>query len=720
MLAHWLDRGLGQILAPDDKIAKQQEELEEAQPGGFWSIVAPDPVWEASQHGPMKASQHGPTKKSVQPFSPLAQSKALKRQGSVPPAAAFGLDTPPGCPREVVCQHCHHVTPVIVGPSTPDVHLISSKNNPTPAVFMSPLEKHVLEAAKGTAQSMLSPPYITDARNKVFRLCASSKPLQEKLLQKLRKFLVNDPSILSSRATNMGNLVPDGYTPLMATAFVNQVEAAKLILELDGTATKQHVDMQGRTALHIAAEMGSLDMVRLLQSNDTLGASAPVDLVGHTPLGRAVTSHQKSARRAQTQLSQVLFSPGDKSICGRPTPSKERVVVSRSDNVMRLPIGFSQMPGFRINMEDALSIHSWEGHALVGVCDGHGDAQQVSLLVADKVKEVFQSSVAAALPMDQRWVHTCLALDTLVKQSGRVGGSTGVWALITESTIVVANVGDCRCILVQEEEDIVEQMENLRIEGVEETKEEPPMVEEAAKEEETKSEEGKAKTDEPVTKPPTSKEGEVEFTKGGEQTSEAAGTPLKGTDTTATAPSAEPSFSVTGLTTDHKPDSAWEQARIEKAGLSVVQETFYDEHGLKQTISKIQLAEGHRMAVARAFGDFEYKSNPNLGPEDQAVCVIPEVKTHERAKKDMYLVLACDGIWDVMSNEEVGAYVVKQVDKAVGGDEADLLPKVGDLLLDECLNRGSKDNLSVVIVALSGTSEKVSSSGVMVRKALDF
>jgi protein phosphatase 1B len=124
--------------------------------------------------------------------------------------------------------------------------------------------------------------------------------------------------------------------------------------------------------------------------------------------------------------------------------------------------------------------------------------------------------------------------------------------------------------------------------------------------------------------------------------------------------------------------------------------------------------------VARAFGDFDYKSNPTLGPEQQAVTVIPEVKTHKRSPKDWYLVLACDGIWDVMSNEQVADFVVQQVDKLVAADEADILPKVGDLLLAECLNLGSKDNMSVVIVSLSGTAKKVGSAGVMEGKALRF
>jgi hypothetical protein len=53
-------------------------------------------------------------------------------------------------PTEVVCRHVHRVTPVIIHPSTPRV--IHEGEIPE---FMSPLEKQVLVAAKGTAESIL-------------------------------------------------------------------------------------------------------------------------------------------------------------------------------------------------------------------------------------------------------------------------------------------------------------------------------------------------------------------------------------------------------------------------------------------------------------------------------------------------------------------------------------------------------------------------------------
>jgi serine/threonine protein phosphatase PrpC len=68
----------------------------------------------------------------------------------------------------------------------------------------------------------------------------------------------------------------------------------------------------------------------------------------------------------------------------------------------------------------------------------------------------------------------------------------------------------------------------------------------------------------------------------------------------------------------------------------------------------------------------------------------------------MYLILACDGIYDVMSNDAVGEFVVNKVNELsfMKHDTSAVLPEVGDELLKECLNLGSSDNMSVLIVAL--------------------
>ena len=58
------------------------------------------------------------------------------------------------------------------------------------------------------------------------------------------------------------------------------------------------------------------------------------------------------------------------------------------------------------------------------------------------------------------------------------------------------------------------------------------------------------------------------------------------------------------------------------------------------------------LAVSRALGDFQYKDRPDLKPEEQKVTAYPDIEIKERKGEDEYIVIACDGIWDVCSNEE--------------------------------------------------------------------
>merc|ERR1712087_333481 len=80
--------------------------------------------------------------------------------------------------------------------------------------------------------------------------------------------------------------------------------------------------------------------------------------------------------------------------------------------------------------------------------------------------------------------------------------------------------------------------------------------------------------------------------------------------------------------------------------------------GQNTVLHKIQLPgpSNTKIALSRAFGDFDFKSNPDLALEEQALTCVPEVTTYRRNTKDKLLVLACDGIWDVMSNDEVGQF----------------------------------------------------------------
>ncbi|CAG7852167.1 Protein phosphatase 2C homolog 2 Short=PP2C-2 [Serendipita indica DSM 11827] len=86
---------------------------------------------------------------------------------------------------------------------------------------------------------------------------------------------------------------------------------------------------------------------------------------------------------------------------------------------------------------------------------------------------------------------------------------------------------------------------------------------------------------------------------------------------------------------DHKPTNKDETARIVAAGGFV-------EYG----------RVNGNLALSRAIGDFEFKSNNSLGPEKQIVTANPDIEIHELSDEDEFLILACDGIWDCLSSQQ--------------------------------------------------------------------
>lgn len=90
------------------------------------------------------------------------------------------------------------------------------------------------------------------------------------------------------------------------------------------------------------------------------------------------------------------------------------------------------------------------------------------------------------------------------------------------------------------------------------------------------------------------------------------------------------------LSYDHKPNNKIEKIRIEKA---------------KGYVSKRNRVDDE-LALSRAFGDFQFKDGLNNMKKTKVIC-FPDVTITKRTSQDQYLILACDGIWDVMSNENI-------------------------------------------------------------------
>ena len=135
------------------------------------------------------------------------------------------------------------------------------------------------------------------------------------------------------------------------------------------------------------------------------------------------------------------------------------------------------------------------------------------------------------------------------------------------------------------------------------------------------------------------------------------------------------------LTTDHKPGLPDEKQRIEKAGGRVVN-------------GRVNMS----LNLSRCLGDFSYK-DPLLAPDRQIISAVPDVFEIELSDEDEFLVLGCDGVWELQSIQQVCDFI-----KAELGSERRLSDVVGDLLEAACspnIKQASGlglDNLTGVLV----------------------
>ncbi|KAJ7561556.1 hypothetical protein O6H91_03G033000 [Diphasiastrum complanatum] len=119
------------------------------------------------------------------------------------------------------------------------------------------------------------------------------------------------------------------------------------------------------------------------------------------------------------------------------------------------------------------------------------------------------------------------------------------------------------------------------------------------------------------------------------------------------------------LSTDHKPNRTDERQRIEEAGGVVMWAGTWRVGGV--------------LAVSRAFGDRLLK---------KYISAIPEIQ-EEMIEDDMeFLVLASDGLWDVVSNQAA----VTLVQSISDPEEA------ARRLCEEAFRKGSADNITCVVV----------------------
>ncbi|KAB0795291.1 hypothetical protein PPYR_12130 [Photinus pyralis] len=138
------------------------------------------------------------------------------------------------------------------------------------------------------------------------------------------------------------------------------------------------------------------------------------------------------------------------------------------------------------------------------------------------------------------------------------------------------------------------------------------------------------------------------------------------------------------MSLDHKPEDDLETQRILKAGGRVTHDGRVN-GGLN---------------LSRAIGDHAYKQNKELSDREQMITALPDVKTLTiNPGEDEFMVLACDGIWNFMSSQQVVDFVKSKLESSPGK-----LSKICEEMFDYCLAPDTMcdgtgcDNMTAIIV----------------------
>lgn len=136
------------------------------------------------------------------------------------------------------------------------------------------------------------------------------------------------------------------------------------------------------------------------------------------------------------------------------------------------------------------------------------------------------------------------------------------------------------------------------------------------------------------------------------------------------------------MSTDHKPELPEEIARITSAGGFI-------------TDGRVN----GNLNLSRCLGDLDYKTNPRLPPEQQILTAAPEIKNLQLTQGDDFMVMGCDGIWEVVNSQQCVEFVYERM-------ATESLQNIAEALCDYCLslnphssNHRGCDNMTVLIVA---------------------
>eukprot|EP01121_Diplochlamys_sp_Union-15-3_P015210 TRINITY_DN4978_c0_g1_i2.p1 TRINITY_DN4978_c0_g1~~TRINITY_DN4978_c0_g1_i2.p1 ORF type:complete len:270 (+),score=43.28 TRINITY_DN4978_c0_g1_i2:35-811(+) len=132
------------------------------------------------------------------------------------------------------------------------------------------------------------------------------------------------------------------------------------------------------------------------------------------------------------------------------------------------------------------------------------------------------------------------------------------------------------------------------------------------------------------------------------------------------------------LTRDHKPDDQEEKTRIEDLGGTITSTVTRE--------GKVMFRVNGVLSISRAFGDFDM---------EPFIISDPDVKEFD-CSDSQFLILGCDGLWDVISDQEAVDIVMPFIHDCESACKR---------LRDVAYARGSTDNISAMLIRPLSSSE---------------
>ena len=337
----------------------------------------------------------------------------------------------------------------------------------------------------------------------------------------------------------------------------------------------------------------------------------------------------------------------------------------------------------KTNQDRALAVYPFLNDATLGVFgvfdghgeDGHGAAEFcVQTLPTELTRRDKQLIAQPADCLKEAFVT--VDSEMAKEMDASLSGTTAVVCVIHSRHLYIANAGDSRAIM-------------LRRQGGEKGRSPSPSTDKGSRQP-SNNEGGQSNRDhakshggENGSKPASIEDKPTGGKEGSDGKSRQSSTAKDGRGSPATTPL---QVTAVDLTKDHKPDTPAEEARVLEMGGSVLPESddgpcrvLFGEYGL---------------SMARSLGD-HIASKVGVIPE-------PEVTDYELIDMDFCMVIASDGVWEMMDSCDVASLVQQRLEAGENCDAQSISNAITErsVALWKELEGDYRDDISVVVLML--------------------